>query len=285
MRIRLLFVALMLTLLSGCARDEKPFHIGIQLYSVRGDLQQDFTGTLQKIKDMGYEGVEFFDDFGGRSPEQVRQICDEIGLEIFSNHFPYQRVAADLDGVIRDSRTLGLRYITIPSLPGRPGADPERFRALASPIGEFARKAAEAGFSLLYHNHDFEFETLPDGQTGYDFIFASGAPEQLGSELDVCWADYAGVDVPALIRRYSGRVPVVHIKDYSRDLSGLPRGRRVDFRPLGAGVMDLPAVIEAARESGSEWLCVEQDEPAAGAADRFEGPAESARYLREAGLL
>ncbi|MCR4860052.1 MAG: sugar phosphate isomerase/epimerase [Bacteroidales bacterium] len=285
MRHRFLFALLVSVLLSGCSGsgDENRFRIGFQLYSVRQELRQDFYGTLVKVRDLGYEGVEFFDDYAGNTPERAREICDELGLAVFSNHFPYQRLVSDFDGVVRDAKVLGLEYITVPSLPARPGADPVGFETRVKAMEEFAGKARAAGFQLLYHNHEFEFANLPDGTLGYDRIFQSGSDVQ--AELDICWADYAGYDVPELLRRYSGRVPVLHIKDYSRDTEGTVGGRRVDFRPLGGGVMDLEAVLEAARENGVSWLCVEQDDPARGAADSFEGPAESARYLRERGLL
>ena len=130
-------------------------------------------------------------------------------------------------------------------------------------------------------------------------IFANNTPENVQVELDVCWSDYAGFKADDLIRKYAGRIPVLHMKDYyqegklesdpyaligNADQGGGNRsgGRgRFEFRPLGKGVMDLAAVIEAACTSGVKWLCVEQDEPSAGAQDRFEGPAISIQYLRD----
>lgn len=276
--ILLSFIAIGLLAACSGAPDAGQFRTGLQLYSVRQDLEADFTGTLQRVKDMGYDGVEFYNAFAGFTPQQVRQICDGIGLEVFSNHFPLQAVMTDLDRVLEDSKTLGLTYVTIPSIPSRPGATPDRFKETVAALDSIGAKVREAGFVLLYHNHDFEFAQLPDGTVGHDYMFASSDPDRLQLELDVCWADFAGQDVPAMVRRYAGRVPVLHMKDYTREGIG---NRRIEFRPLGHGVMDLEAVLEAAGESGVRWLCVEQDEPATGAADRFEGPAASAVYLQE----
>ena len=276
--ILLCFVALGLLAACSGAPDAGQFKTGLQLYSVRQDLESDFTGTLQRVKDMGYDGVEFYNAFAGFTPGQVRQICDGIGLEIFSNHFPLQAVLTDLDRVLEDSRTLGLTYVTIPSIPARPGNSPERFKETVAAMDSVGAKVREAGFVLLFHNHDFEFAQLPDGTVGHDYMFDTTDPDRLQLELDVCWADFAGRDVPAMVRKYAGRVPVLHMKDYAREGIGI---RRIEFRPLGWGVMDLEAVLDAAGESGVRWLCVEQDEPATGAADRFEGPAASIRYLQE----
>lgn len=283
-------------LVTGCSgsKDAPGFQIGLQLYSVRQDLQKDFRGTLQKVRDLGYDGVEFYNEFAGYTPEQVRALCDSLGLAIFSNHVPIRLLMTDPDRVIAESRVLGMQYITIPSMPARPGADPEGFKQTVAAIGEVGRKVREAGFGLLYHNHDFEFALLPDGTVGHDYMFASTDPADVGVELDVCWADYAGADVPDLVRKYAGRLPVLHMKDYyqagksdadpyalvgEQNTGGGRRG--FEYRPLGKGVVDLAAVLDAARQTGVAWLCVEQDEPSAGAADRFEGPAISVRYLRE----
>lgn len=297
MRHKILFSVLALALMTGCSgsKDAAQFHIGLQLYSVRQDLQRDFRGTLQKVRDLGYEGVEFYNEFAGYTPEQVRALCDSLGLTIFSNHVPVRLLMTDPDRVIAESRILGMKYITIPSIPTRPAVDPEGFKQTVAAIGEIGKKVRAAGFELLYHNHDFEFALLPDGTVGHDYMFATTDPADVGVELDVCWADYAGANVPELVRKYAGHLPVLHMKDYYQagksdadpyalvgEQGGSGGGRRgFEYRPLGKGVVDLPAVIEAARQTGVTWLCVEQDDPSAGAADRFEGPGISAQYLKE----
>jgi len=295
------------TVLSACGSrdaggDLRKMPVGLQLYSVRTELQQDFYGTLKKVRDMGYAGVEFYGEYYGRTPVEVKAICTELGLIPFSNHVPFQQMMDDIDRVIEENTILGVQYIAFPYMdqPSRPGVDPERFKETVARIGEIGQKVRAAGFQLLYHNHDFEFKELPDGTIGYDYIFSSNPSENLQLELDVCWSDFSGFDAAELIRRYSGRVPVVHLKDYFLDgkLSGDPYALigissenatedagKFEFRPLGEGGMDMPAVLRAASDCGTRWLCVEQDEPARAAADRFEGPARSAAYLRALGLM
>jgi sugar phosphate isomerase/epimerase len=229
-------------------------------------------------------------------------MCTELGLIPFSNHVPFQQMMDDLDRVIEENTVLGVQYIVFPYMdkPSRPGVDPEQFKATVARIGEIGAKVRQAGFQLLYHNHDFEFVKLPDGTVGHDYIFSSNAPENVQVELDVCWSDFAGFPAPELIRRYDGRVPVVHLKDYFLDgeLSSDPYALigissenatqdagKFEFRPLGEGVMDMQAVLRAASDCGARWLCVEQDEPTAQAADRFEGPRKSAGWLRKLGLM
>ena len=298
----LLFSVLAAGLLISCSgpKSKSSIQIGFQLYSVRQDLEKDLRGTLQKVRDMGFEGVEFYNEYGGYTPSEVRKICDDLGLTIFSNHVPFALMMSDLNRVIQESRTLGVKYITFPYVyvPSRPGVDPEQFKATVAAIGEVGKKVKEAGFILLYHNHDFEFAKLPDGTVGHDYIFAKN-PDDVQVELDVCWADFAGADVPAMVRGYADRIPVLHMKDYYQEgkldsdpyaLIGTENqgggnrsgGRgRFEFRPLGKGVMDFAPIIEAARASGVKWMCVEQDDPSAGAKDRFEGPAISVQFLHD----
>lgn len=263
-------------LLAGCNASHNPdLHIGLQLYTVRQDLSQDFEGTLQRVRGLGYEGVEFCNDFAGRSPAEVRQTCDRLGLTIFSNQVPYQLLLTDLDRVIEENKVLGVEYVTFPwmEVPIRPGVDPDKFRETVASLQEIGARLREAGLQLLYHNHDFEFALLPEGVPGWDYLFASSEAADVQAELDVCWAHYAGADPVALMKALSGRLPVLHMKDYVRTEQG------IGFRPLGEGVVDLQAILAEAPAAGVRWLCVEQDAPAPDAADRFEGPETSFHYL------
>ncbi|NLZ20074.1 MAG: sugar phosphate isomerase/epimerase [Bacteroidales bacterium] len=225
-----------------------------------------------------------------------------MGLIPFSNHVPFAEMMNDLDRVIADNTVLGVQYIVFPYMDAasRPGVDPDQFRQTVARIGEIGTKVRDAGFQLLYHNHDFEFAKLPDGTVGHDYIFSATDRKQLQMELDVCWADYAGFNPAQRLLEFSGYIPVVHLKDYAveGELDGDPyaligqepsqaagaSSGKFEFRPLGDGCMDMLAVIRASAEGGARWLCVEQDEPVAGAADRFEGPARSMEYLRKLGL-
>ena len=286
----------------GKAHFCKKLPVGVQLYSVRTDLEQDFYGTLKKVREMGYAGVEFYGEYYGNSVTQVKRWCTELGLIPFSNHVPYQQMIDDVDKVIAENTILGVQYIVFPYMDeaSRPGIDPEQFKATVARLGEVGAKVREAGFQLLYHNHDFEFVTLADGTVGYDYIFSSNDRVNLQNELDVCWAQYAGFDPAEEIAKYNGNVPVVHAKDYylegklskapyaligiSTDNSMKDDGGWFEYRPLGMGQVDIPAVIKAAIAAGSQWICVEQDEPCEGLS-RLEGIAKSVEYLRSLDLM
>lgn len=287
---------------SCCCQFSKKLPVGVQLYSVRTDLEQDFYGTLRKVAEMGYAGVEFYGEYYGIPVVEVKKMCTELGLIPFSNHVPFQQMIDDVDKVIEENTVLGVQYIVFPYMDeaSRPGVDPEQFKATVAKIGEVGAKVKAAGFQLLYHNHDFEFVTLEDGAVGYDYIFSSNDRSNLQNELDVCWADYAGFNPAEVLAKYAGNIPVVHCKDYylegklssapyaligiSTDNSMKDEGGWFEYRPLGMGQVDIPAVIKASVDGGARWLCVEQDEPCEGLT-RLEGIAKSVEYLRSLDLM
>lgn len=285
-----------------CHQFAKKLPVGVQLYSVRTDLEKDFYGTLKAVREMGYAGVEFYGEYYGNTPTQIKQWCTELGLIPFSNHVPFQQMIDDVDKVIEDNLILGVQYLVFPYMDeaSRPGVDPVQFKETVAKIGEIGEKVHAAGFQLLYHNHDFEFVTLEDGTVGYDYIFSSNGRVKVQNEPDVCWANYAGFDPVEVLGKYAGNIPVVHLKDYYIEgkLSSAPYaligittdnamkddGGWFEYRPVGMGQVDIPAVIKAAIAGGSQWLCVEQDEPSGGL-DRLQSVAKSVEYLKSLDLM
>ena len=128
--------------------------------------------------------------------------------------------------------------------------------------------------TLLYHNHDFEFIKL-DGKYALDVLYEEVSEDLLKTELDVCWVNIGGENPAEYIRKYAGRCPVVHLKDFTGsksanmyNLIGMKEVAETTntfaFRPVGYGKQDIPTIITAAIESGAEYLVVEQDNPSLG---------------------
>lgn len=284
----LLFFAVTMMMLASCggaskkaeAQDERKdccLPVGLQLYSVRDDMAKDFKGTLQQVKAMGYEGVEFAGLYG-HAPADIKAWCAEIGLNPISAHVPLAEMLEDIDKVIADYKTIGCQYVVVPYVTEerRPGG--EKFMQMIEEIRTIGQKVKEAGMVLLYHNHDFEFAKTESGEFGLDYLYANVSADLLQTELDECWVKYAGQDPVAYLEKYSGRSPVVHLKDYYASgeqkedpyaLIGLNEGEKkenkaFEFRPLGYGVQDVPALVKAAKAAGSQWLIVEQDQPSLG---------------------
>ena len=268
------------------------FPVAVQLYSVRKDASADLRATLEQVKAMGYDGVEFA-GLHGNSPADIKKMCEEIGLVPISAHVPYRDMVADPEGVLSQYATIGCKFVVVPYLieEDRPGTEgfPEVIKNVKV-IGEVAKKL---GMTLLYHNHDFEFLKL-DGKYALDILYDEVSAELLQTELDTCWVNVGG-EVPAdYIRKYSGRAPVVHLKDFYGDKSddmyeliGIEKKApkkpsNFEFRPVGSGIQDFPAILAAAKDAGAEWVVVEQDNPSMGLTP-MECIAKSREYLKTIG--
>lgn len=266
--------------------------VALQLYSVRDTMKEDMPGTLRAVKEMGYTGVEFAGLFGN-APADIRAMLDEIGLVAVSAHVPFAEMMADPHKVFTDYKSLGCEYIAIPYLgeAHRPGG--AEFEKTLTDIEKLGRLAGEHGLTLLYHNHDFEFITIGDSY-GLDVMYATVPADVLQTQLDTCWVNVGGENPAAYIRKYAGRAPVVHLKDFygekSEDMYELigmekkapARPANFEFRPVGHGVQDFPAILSAAEDAGAAWVVVEQDNPSLGKTP-LECAAMSRAYLATIG--
>ncbi len=269
------------------------FPVAIQLYSVRDEAEQDLVATLKSIKAMGYEGVEFAGLYG-HSPEEVRALCQEIGLTPVSAHVPYVDMVADPEGVLGRYAAIGCKYVAVPYLTPeyRPGTP--RFFEVIENVKKLGAVANRLGMTLLYHNHDFEFEKIGD-KYALDVLYESVSSDLLQTELDTCWVNVGG-EVPAdYLRKYSGRSPVLHLKDFvgekSENMYALigieseaktAEDNKFELRPVGSGKQDFPAILAAAEESGVIWIVVEQDDPSMGLTP-MQCAEKSRAYLRTIG--
>ncbi len=250
------------------------FPIALQLYSVREDLKSDFTGTLRIIKELGYDGVEFAGLYG-KATEEIKEILKDIGLVPISAHVSFTDLMEDPQRVVGDYATIGCKYIAIPYITPeyRPGAG--KFEEMIEGAKTIGKTAKESGLTLLYHNHDFEFEKI-NGEYALDIIYKSVSPDLLQTQIDTCWVNVAGENPSAYLRKYTGRSPVVHLKDFVMpgkkpekmyDLIGIAgddkkeEATAFEFRPLGHGVQNFPEILKACKDVGTGWIVVEQDSP------------------------
>lgn len=244
-------------------------NIALQLYSVRDDMENDFIGTLEKVKEYGYDGVELAGLYG-RTPEEFKQALDSVGLKAISAHVPYLELMDDLEGTVEKYVTIGCQYIAVPYLTEeyRPGTD--NFIEVVENIKKIGECCNNKGITLLYHNHDFEFDLMPDGRYALDYIYETVDKKYLQTEIDTCWVKVSGINPAEYITKYTGRSPVVHLKDYvgeksenMYELIGIDssgeKAAAFEFRAVGLGVQDFPAIIQAAIDAGTKWVVVEQD--------------------------
>ncbi|RIH90283.1 Inosose dehydratase [Calidithermus terrae] len=234
----------------GRAQNTPRPRVGLQLYTLRDLLGDRFKETLEQVAAMGYEGVEFAGVYGGLNPGELRRFLDGLGLETAGLHVPLEQLEQGLDGQVALARALGTPYLVCPWLDAGLRGSEARWRELFGRLERLGKACRAAGVRLVYHNHEFEFEEKVGGRPAFDALFA--AAPSLEAELDVAWAHAGGQDPAAYVRKYAGRLPLVHLKDL--------KGRRTV--ELGRGEVPVEAAVRAAQASGVRWLLVEQDESA-----------------------
>jgi len=252
--------------------------VAVQLYSVRDEMEKDFYGTIKLMKEIGYDGVEFAGLFG-QNPEEIKAFCDEIGIVPISAHVPYYDMLENPEAVLSDYAKIGCKYVAVPYLTEecRPGTD--GFAATVEGIRKIGEAAKALGIQLLYHNHDFEFVKIGE-EYALDVLYSTIPEDLLKTEIDTCWVNVAGVNPAEYIEKYSGRAPVVHLKDFKKsgdklgklyDLIGIDDEAQAEeeedtfsFMPVGHGVQDMPEILAACEDAGAQWVVVEQDSPAKG---------------------
>ena len=222
--------------------------IALQLYSVRDEMEKDVVGTLKKVADIGYKGVEFA-GFWNLSATQLKKALDDFGLTAVGSHTDIKLLSGNLDEVVEYNLTIGNKYVVCPFNRYESKKDYIEASKLYNEIGE---KLRAGGLKFLYHNHDFELKKY-DGEYGLDILFKGVKTGNMEAEIDSGWVFYAGVDPVAYVKSYTGRCPLIHIKDFT-SIDGR------NYTEIGKGIVDVKAIAEAAADAGTKWLIVEQDE-------------------------
>jgi sugar phosphate isomerase/epimerase len=243
-----------------------PYPLGIQLYTLRDLLRSDFDATLTALARIGYREVEFA-GLHGRTSKNVRTLLDKLGLAAPSGHADLSDISPEkLPQTITDAKTLGHRYVVVPWLP-EDMRTALGYASVAGILNQVGERLRNAGLSLGYHNHWFEFAPLDGDRCGYDILLENTNAELVTMELDLYWIRKGGRDALAYFQRHIGRFRLVHVKDMAAD------GGMVD---VGQGTIDWPTVLAAAKRAGVEHYFVEHDE----AKDPLLFARESFKYLQ-----
>jgi sugar phosphate isomerase/epimerase len=227
--------------------------IAAQLYSVRAysKTQADINAMLKKIRAIGYQAVQI-SGFGQYDAAETAKVLAAEGLACCSTHTAWSRFVTEIDKVILEHRLWGCVHPAIGGMPGE-------FRS-AEGVVKFARememvgkRLAEEGMDFSYHNHNFEFQKA-DGKTWLELMYDNCDPRYVKTEIDTYWVQAGGGEPAVWIRKYAGRMPIIHFKDMTMG----PEGQRM--AEVGLGNLNWPAILAAARDAGVEWYCVEQDD-------------------------
>ena len=242
--------------------------VGLQLYTVRGEMKKDFEGTIAKVASTGYKEVEFAGYFE-HSPKDVRALLDKNGLTAPSQHVGYDVVEKKWQETLDASHVVGHKFVVCPWIDEKQ-RNADGYKRAAELFNKAGEASQKAGIQFAYHNHSFEFAPVEglDGKLAYDFLLAQTDAKLVKMEMDLCWISVAGKDPLDYFAKHPGRFPMVHVKDYVNDPNSTSsyagatgsvsfKGRLED---VGKGAIDFKRIFEAADKGGIKHYFVENDD-------------------------
>lgn len=228
--------------------------IGIQLYTVRDELAKDYLGTIRKMKELGYEGVELpTGAMAAATSEEINAVLKETGLELAGITFEHSDFETRMEKIIAYTLACGTNTVIYPWLPEEKRQSAEDYVRFAKQLNRWGKQLKEKEISLLYHIHGYEFEVFGE-KTGFDLFFETLDPDAVKLEIDVYWVESGGLDCIPFMERYGKYSPSIHFKDYlKRD------GKLVDTE-IGDGAIDMVKVAEIGLREEAVWFIAEQEE-------------------------
>jgi sugar phosphate isomerase/epimerase len=236
--------------------------LGIQLYSVRDDMSKNPVGTLKQLAAMGYKYVEHANyvdrKFYGQSAAEFKKTLDDLGLNMRSGHTVMGKQHWDdskqdfTDAwkyTVDDAAAMGQQFVISPWLDESMRTNMDDFKRYMDVFNKSGELCKKSGMKFGYHNHDFEFNTQLDGKRLYDLILQNTDPNLVIQQMDIGNMYGAGGRPLDLIEQYPGRFVSMHVKDEIKSGQGGELGG-YESTVLGAGIMQVKKVIDAARKSG-----------------------------------
>ncbi|MBN8420706.1 MAG: sugar phosphate isomerase/epimerase [Verrucomicrobia bacterium] len=261
MKLTSLLLALALTAQAFAA--DAPNAAGLQLYSLRSQFKlRGVPWTLDRVKEFGIKEVELAGTYD-LTPEQFKAELEQRGLKAVSSHFPYARYKNDLENVVKEAKTLGLKYAGCAWIDHKDSFDEAECRDAIAVFNKAGEALAKEGITMFYHAHGFEFEPYGDG-TLLDLFLRETKPEFVSMQMDILWIIFPGQDPVKLLEKYSGRWKLMHLKDLKKGVAtGFLTGKTdvANDVTLGTGQMDWKAIFAAARQEGVQHYFIEDESP------------------------
>lgn len=228
--------------------------VAVQLYTLREHLKTpaDIAASLQKVRAIGYQAVQV-SGVGPIAEADLVRLCRDNGLTICATHEGGDKILNEPQAVVDRLKRLDARITAYPHPAGISFSTLDNVMDFCRRLNRAGKVLHEAGLTLCYHNHHTEFQRLA-GKPVLEIIFAETDPRYLQGEPDTYWVQHGGGDPVGWCERLKGRLPILHLKDYTV----LP-DNRVTFTEIGNGNLNWQRIIAAADASGCQWYAVEQD--------------------------
>jgi sugar phosphate isomerase/epimerase len=272
--------------------EQKIDRIGVQLYTIRDAMQQDFEGSLARVARIGYREVELagFSQtsqgavaFWSKTPQEIRSILHRHELSSPAAHVSFECLDSNLFPKVVDAAyAIGNRYIVMPWIDERYRRQADFWKQAADIFNCSGEICKKAGMQFAYHNHWFEF--LPvNAKLPYDILLESCDPDLVKMQLDICWICVTGNDPIQYFNRYPKRFPLLHVKDIKKYPKVTAGGFQnfgdslSDMTEVGSGIIDWKNIFSHAGKAGAKYFIVEHDKPA----KPFESITGSYAYLEK----
>ncbi|MCD4746966.1 MAG: sugar phosphate isomerase/epimerase [Bacteroidales bacterium] len=227
--------------------------IGIQLYTLRNQVKDDFTGTLQKIAAIGYNAIEAAGyangKFYGYPPKEYKKFIEDIGLIPQSSHTAVS--IENIDKVIEDTLEAGMSYLVLPYLSEDKRRTIGEYKKTAEEFNKIGERCKNSGLQFAYHNHAFEFEKM-DGIIPYDILLEQTDQEFVTMQLDLYWMVFGGYEPIDYFGKYPGRFGLWHVKD-------MDNTEERESTEIGKGVIDFKKIFAAKKKAGMKYFYLEQE--------------------------
>jgi sugar phosphate isomerase/epimerase len=250
------------------ARASRLETIGLQLYTVRRNLEKDFEGTIAQVARVGFREVETA-GFFGRSAAEVRASLDRHGLKAPAMHVDLAEIETEFGRTLESGTSLGVKYVVCAWLEPEVRKTLDDYRRHAETFNRAGEEAKKAGLQFGFHCHDFEFVPIA-GVIPYDLLLKETDSALVQMEMDLYWITRAGADPLHYFVEYPGRFPLVHVKD-------MDQSPEKGFTEVGKGVVDFPRIFAQSKLAGIRHYFVEQDETKG---PSIESARESYEYLK-----
>ena len=234
--------------------------VGVQAYSFRNYFPKDIPGTLDRIQAMGIKEIE--GDSGKMPAAMYKKLCDARGIRIPSTGAQFKELAEDPMSIVTKAKTLGAKYVMCAWIPhGALGsfniADANKAIEVFNAAGKVLK---ENGLTFCYHPHGYEFKSYGNG-TLLNHIIENTNSEYVSFEMDTYWIQFGGGDPVALLKKYSSRWKLLHLKDMKKGtVKNLTGNSNVENNvPLGTGEIDMVGILKEARNIGIAHYFIEDE--------------------------
>jgi sugar phosphate isomerase/epimerase len=239
------------------------FRVGLELYSLRKELDRDVPGALALVQRMGFTEVEVA-MLHGLSANEFSAALKAAGLKATSMAAGYEELQGKLDLVKERAEEFLAKWVVLAWIPHSGDFTVEIAKRVAREMNEWGESLGKNGMRLAYHPHGYEFRQEANG-SAFDVLLKETNPKTVFFEVDTFWAEVAGQNCAQLITRLGSRVRLMHLKDLRRGVkTGVFTGaaRDEDSVALGDGVIDWRGVLVAAQRAGVERYFIEDESPA-----------------------